>query len=381
MIRVAISYRVLQAWRAPVFALLAKQADINLCVFYGSDFEGTKVKSFSGPTDFDTVRLSTFPLKIPTRNGIAYIPLTRGLWKGLQKFDPDVIITEGASHLVGNITAFLFARLFGKKVVQWGLGELRNRKKSVARRVVDLFFKPIERHSDGAIAYSSFGAEYYKKTGLSPDRVFTAVNVVDTTSRRAALENYCQRENLPLPSLLPSTFHLLYVGALSENKNVDVLLQAFANLQNSVQNIRLSIIGEGANRKNLESLVKTLSIGSRVKFVGHIDRGIEEYFYKASILVMPGLGGLVVSDSLCHGVPVICGVGDGCERDLIDGTNGMVIEKMSVKRLTKELQTLYHHPEILETWRSNAYHVIDERYNIENYINVITDCIRKTYAR
>ena len=43
--------------------------------------------------------------------------------------------------------------------------------------------------------------------------------------------------------------------------------------------------------------------------------------------MLPGLGGLAVSDSLVHGLPVIASIADGCEKDLL-GTGAGIIEEV-----------------------------------------------------
>ncbi len=229
-IRVAIAYRVLQEWRAPVFAKLAKSEDITLKVFYGEDFPGTKVVSTSLPVDFDSQKLRTTRLRARTPYGSAHFPIHHNLYSELRGFGPDVIICEGPSNFVNNIVCFLYAKSHRRALVQWGLGEIEGRKRSAHRKILDLVFAPVERFSDGAIAYSSFGAKYYIRRGIREDRVFTAVNVVDTESRLANFKEYCARNGLPYPSPLPDRFCLLFVGALTAGKRVDVLLHAFARL-------------------------------------------------------------------------------------------------------------------------------------------------------
>ena len=93
-------------------------------------------------------------------------------------------------------------------------------------------------------------------------------------------------------------------------------------------------------------------------------------------MVMPGLGGLAVSDAFAHGVPVICGIGDGSEADLIDGTNGMILLPLNQTNLLDGLTRLYCDKALQISWRRNAMKLVLDKYNIGNYVDVIEKCVK-----
>lgn len=375
-IRVAICYRVMQDWRVPVFSRLSKRTGIELCVFHGEDFGNSKVVNFSGEIDFPAKQLRSLKLAFKTRNGPAYIPYNLGLWDALKTFGPDVIITEGASNALNNRTCFRFARRYNRKIVQWGLGRLRGRKPSFARRLLDhLFFRSIERNSDAAIAYSSTGAEYYRDLGFPDSSIYVAVNTVDTEARQAQARRYVKEAGLPFPSPVPDQFNILFVGAITYNKGVDLLLRVFVRLANESDTARLTLVGDGILRSEMETLAKECGIEERIQFVGHVAKDIAPYFCDASVMVMPGLGGLAVSDALCHGVPVICGIGDGSEVDLVTGENGQILDPLTEETLFKALKTLMESPSMQKSWRDAAPKIIAEKYNIDAYVREIERCV------
>ncbi len=153
-IKVAISYRVLQSWRVPIFERLAKQEGIDIKVFYGEDFEGTKVVSYKGDVDFKSESLSSMKLSFGTSNGKGYIPFSPSLYSKLKDYNPDIILCEGASNLLNNIVCFTYSKLNNKILVQWGLGEIKGRKVSSHRKLANIFFGLVEKFSNAAIAYS-----------------------------------------------------------------------------------------------------------------------------------------------------------------------------------------------------------------------------------
>ncbi|MFI8667209.1 glycosyltransferase [Qipengyuania sp. NPDC077410] len=378
MIKVAVSYRVMQSWRVPVFSRLSKCDGIDLCVFHGEDFEGSKVVNFSGPLDFKTKEFRSLKFSFSTLNGPAHLPFHFGLWSALKAFDPDVIITEGASNALNNLICFAFARRNGRKIVQWGLGKLRGRKPSIARRALDAaFFRKIESNSDAAIAYSSLGAKYYSEAGISPHRIYTAVNTVDTVGRQAKAKICALGSGMPWPSEPPEEFNILFVGALTYNKNVELLLKVFARLVEEIDDAFLTIVGDGILRADLEAIASELGIDKKVCFTGHLGDEITPYFLNATVMVLPGLGGLAVSDALCHGVPVICGIGDGSEADLVTTENGEILDPLTENTLFDALKRLHRSPVKQRTWRANSIKVIEEKYNIESYVFELERCVRE----
>lgn len=254
-LRVAVVYRVLQAWRLPVFQKLASTPGIELHVFHGEEYPDSKLKNAAVPLGLQTTQLKTIRFTIRTRNGTARIPIQFGLTRALKQFNPDVVITEGASHIFGNIAAFFFCKRYGKALIQWGLGQLQDRKPSKGRMIADaLGFRAIERHSTAAIAYSHRGADYYTRIGMPTERVFVAVNTVDTEARIAAMKEYCAESGMPYPAPAPKQFRVIFIGALTEGKKVDLLLEAFASFQKSYPDASLQILGDGDARPHLEGL-------------------------------------------------------------------------------------------------------------------------------
>ncbi|WP_159661560.1 glycosyltransferase family 4 protein [Alcanivorax xiamenensis] len=375
-VKVLICYRVLQAWRVPVFERLSKMPDVELLVLHGQDYQGTKLINYKGAHSFRAIELNTIKFSVPFKHG-AGIPIHTNILSEIYKFSPDVIITEGASNFFSNFASFLYAKIKRKKIVQWGLGEIEGRRKGVLKRVFYYLFGMLEKRSDAAISYSTFGAKYYKRCGLPNESIFVAVNVVDTDARKAQMESHCLKYGLSLPSVDPDFLNVIYVGALAPGKNVEVLIKAYSRLvKEDLQGSgSLLIIGDGPDRRYLESLSEKLEVDDRVTFLGHISGSLAEHFYRSSVMVMPGLGGLAVSDSLSHGVPVICGVGDGCEKDLIDGSNGIIINPFTEDSLFEKLLFLSRNPHERRRLRSGAAGFLKGKHNIESYVNELHEAI------
>ncbi len=102
-------------------------------------------------------------------------------------------------------------------------------------------------------------------------------------------------------------------------------------------------------------------------FHGRKTDELELYYFKSNIFVLPGLGGLAIAESMAHGVPVICSVADGTEKDLIDSRSGFIIEEITKEKLISKIMYLYSNKELLEQMGINGKERIEKKFNFDNY--------------
>jgi glycosyltransferase involved in cell wall biosynthesis len=99
---------------------------------------------------------------------------------------------------------------------------------------------------------------------------------------------------------------VLGVGRLTKQKNFDLLLRAFSRVQ-QVRDARLIILGEGNQRKYLETQIKNLAIEDRVDLHGFVENPYP-YMANASLLVVSSRFegfGIVIVEALACGCPVV----------------------------------------------------------------------------
>ncbi|PJE64568.1 MAG: hypothetical protein COU90_01880 [Candidatus Ryanbacteria bacterium CG10_big_fil_rev_8_21_14_0_10_43_42] len=99
----------------------------------------------------------------------------------------------------------------------------------------------------------------------------------------------------------------LIVSRLSKEKNIPLILRAFSVLSKKHTNVRLTIVGDGPERENLERLVARLGLKPLVEFKGRRD-AVVTYYQLASCFVLAsnyeGYARTVV-EALASGTPVI----------------------------------------------------------------------------
>ena len=160
------------------------------------------------------------------------------------------MVCEGASNFLNNIFVFIYCKLFRKSMIQWGLGEVRGKKRGTVRKLLDPLIRPIERRANAIICYSTYGKEYYRSLGIADEKLFVAVNVVDTDKRLREIRE-CDSLNAGCIRR-DNNFNIVFVGAMEPNKRIDVLLKTLSQLvgvQESLTSPYRGWCGETRTRK------------------------------------------------------------------------------------------------------------------------------------
>ncbi len=128
----------------------------------------------------------------------------------------------------------------------------------------------------------------------------------------------------------------LYVGRLSEEKNLKFLIEVF----NEFPNLILNIVGDGNIREELEEITN-----KNVNFLGYIKNNeLSEIYANNDVFILPSISetwGLVVEEALYNGLPVLVSDRVGCSKDLIEilGT-GITFEFDSKEDLIRKVNEI-----------------------------------------
>jgi 1,2-diacylglycerol 3-alpha-glucosyltransferase len=118
---------------------------------------------------------------------------------------------------------------------------------------------------------------------------------------------------------------VLCVGRLAKEKNLEVLLRAFAQTRDT--SLKLVIAGEGPLRGDLERLARALGIARRTRFLGVVSRGeLPQLYASADAFVMPSTTetqGLVLAEAMAAGARVMA-ADAAANREVLGGAGRLV---------------------------------------------------------
>ncbi|HXP71534.1 MAG TPA: glycosyltransferase family 4 protein [Candidatus Dormibacteraeota bacterium] len=142
----------------------------------------------------------------------------------------------------------------------------------------------------------------------------------------AVSEHVCKRISLPRTSVVyhgvqdttetlqePSDGNALQIGSvgrLVSEKGLPILLRAAKRLDDDGADFRLTFVGDGPERANLENLVRNLGFRNRVEFLGELQgRELAEALRSVRVIVMPSqceeTAGLAAIEHMMRGGVVI----------------------------------------------------------------------------
>ena len=388
-VRVAICFRSCMHYRVPVFRRLAREPDLAVKVFYGHDVPGTQLSSAKHIDGFDHQRLHTVISRVALGGRRGVLVLFPGLLWALRRFRPDVIVTSGGANVINNLFIYIYSWLHGVPVVWWTLGRIAGRSYPRWFSPYRALVKRMERSAVALLGYSSVALRYFQESGYGRSKAFVATNTVDTdailTTRRFAIE---RSRTVRTNHGLGARRIVLYVGSLSPGKGVDRLIRAYGTIVDAVGDSRLLIVGDGPDRARLESLAADCVADGHVEFAGEVISGVDAYFEVGDLFVMPGLGGLAISEALAHGLPVICTVGDGCEVDLVkDGVTGYRMsaphddDESVVQFLAARMKGLLTDDQARSEMSRSVRQLISGEYSFDAYVQSVVSAIAYAHGK
>lgn len=166
--------------------------------------------------------------------------------------------------------------------------------------------------------------------------------------------------------------NLLFVGRLEKAKSVHTLLYALNQLQKRklTAEFKLTIVGEGSLRKQLEELSRKLKTQHIVEFVGS-QKDPAPYFSSSDIFVLPSIWegfGIVILEAFRAKLPVVASNIEGPSELIQDNVNGLLFEKGNAVELSKKIGSLIVDNNKRHLLGENGYKSFTEKYHIKNYV-------------
>lgn len=134
---------------------------------------------------------------------------------------------------------------------------------------------------------------------------------------------------------------IIYLGRLKKYKNVDHLIEAMAIVREEVPGARLVIVGAGDRRRALEASVRSLDLGSAVRFTGYVSAEEKiRLLTRAEVAACPSSKegwGITVIEANARGVPVVAARVPGLQDAVVDGETGVLVPLGDRKAMARAL--------------------------------------------
>jgi glycosyltransferase involved in cell wall biosynthesis len=177
-----------------------------------------------------------------------------------------------------------------------------------------------------------------------------------------------------------SGFTLVYVGRLAAVKNHVMLLKAFSAALFLMPSLRLWMVGDGSERKMLESLVAELGISAQVTFWGQ-QRGVASFISAADAFIMSSKSeGVPISllQAFSLGVPAIVTDVGGMAEVVRLAKAGFIVPPADTAEMTEAILRLATSDAEREQFSKNAEEAFYSRFTLQAAVDAYMDLYRNT---
>jgi len=176
----------------------------------------------------------------------------------------DINIVEGASFITYLPAYFLGRKLKAKKIATWHETWVKEWIKNKGF-LTGIFGELWERIAlklkwDQIISVSHFTKKRLLKRKVKCKRIRVVPNGIDLKEIKKIR---VKKERFPT---------LCVLGRLTKQKRVDLVIKALKPIEKEIPQIKLKIIGQGPEFKNLKKLVKNLNLEKNVEFLGFLSK-------------------------------------------------------------------------------------------------------------
>lgn len=250
--------------------------------------------------------------------------LLRALRATFARLNADIVHTHNTKPMLYAAPA---ARWAGVR----GVVHTRHGQRLGASRRQTWMFNLAARCVDRMVSVSQDSTALAERQGIVASKLLTIHNGID-------ISHFA-------PGLYASDGPLLYVGRLSPEKDLPTLLRAFAMIDRP--DVKLDLAGDGPSRTELESLVRTLALSDRVRFLGAVS-DVPTRLQSARALVLPSLSegiSLALLEAMATGLPTIATRVGGNPEVVEDGSTGWLVPASDPLALARAMQQMLSEPQ------------------------------------
>ena len=315
----------------------------------GSEFDGTKLKTYKGVTLQEVFTIDKRGLAAMTAS------VSASLRAALGNYDVVHIHAEGPAFMCW------LPKLFGKKVIVTvhGLDHQRAKWGKFASWYIRSGEKNAVRFADEIIVLSKGVQDYFQNTyGRTTRFIPNGVNKAKPRKARQITEKWG----------LTKDSYILYLGRIVPEKGERYLIEAFKQTKTDK---KLVIAGGSSDTQAFMDELRSLAKDDdRIIFTGFVQGEIlEELYSNPYIYTLPSdLEGMPLSllEAMSYGN--CCLTSDIPECAEVVEDKALLFRKSDVSDLKAKLQNACDHPEMVEIYKAQAEEFICRKYNWDDVV-------------
>jgi glycosyltransferase involved in cell wall biosynthesis len=369
-VRCAILPPVPVPYREPLFTRLAERGRVTPRVIYlagGQPGWDQPPDWFAARGGYEREVLSSWQRR---RAGRTPLMLARGVAAALRRARPDVVV----SHEFGPATLRALAWCRRRRTPQLVMSELTpwsDPMLSAAQLRVHRLLAP---RMDGFVVSSSQGVERLRRLGVDPGRVEVSVQSAD-------LEPFLAVARPRAEGARP--VRVLSVGRLVPDKNLAMLIEAFAACRFAAGEAELEVCGTGPLEGELRALAERLDVP--VRFRGYAaPEELPGIYSGADVLALVSTYepfGVTVREAAAAGLPVICTERAGAAGDVaVDGENAVVVDPLNTTAIAEAFRALVRDGELRARLSAGSL-AVTERHPLEADVEAFERAVLRAAER
>ncbi len=210
-----------------------------------------------------------------------------------------------------------------------------NNKQEKNPKLYEWLYKRVYKNYNKVICQSQYMRDDLIKNYNFPKEKSVVINNPIDTKNIDILAN----EPISKP-IFNNKIRLISVGQLRFEKRQDLLIEAFAKLDNRYA---LTIVGDGIKRGELERLALELKVKDRIAFLGN-KKNPYKYIKNSNILILTseyeGFPNVVLEANYCGLLAVSFNSVGGVSEIIKDGINGLLVPFKNINALAKAIDSL-----------------------------------------
>lgn len=298
--------------------------------------------------------LSINPIKSVYNLGKNYFSLLLFLFRLTNIIKINILGTENI--IISGPVIFLMSKLRKIPYIVWLVGNERKAlflkyKKTIITKLIDklifIFEILILKNSSFNLYYSNelmeSGVNRNLKNGIVTPNFVDLYKFNDCHSSNISYDNTCIK--------------ILFVGRLSEEKGIKVLLKSIKYLKSKVENIEFLIVGDGYLKNWIESFIKKHKLDN-IKLLGTFSHDkMPNVYNSAEIFILPsyteGSPASLIEAMSCGCACISTEVGE-CKNIIQNDKNGILIPPGDPRIISKTIMKLIIDKEKIELFRING---------------------------